>query len=667
MWRSLTLAVALCAALSPALQAATVTSDGIGGLTEPAPGAVDVTALADALATDADFGAALAAARGLRDAAPRTALPRQLLAAAQAASGDGAAAQATLDGIAVTAARVPAGEGWERIARALLARQQGMQDAAAVHARRAIDAAPDNAYARNVAGSIAVQAGDLAAAADHFTAAVDRAPDAVTYRANLGAALVALRQYDQADTVLSAVLRQAPDNCTALVAAGAMLRSTRQPAAAAEAFAQCLAAQPAQPVAALQLVEIHLERGAPDTAALVVDRHAAAFDDPQFMLGVIAIHNSDGAAAVRHLDAAINRNGAALNMTLAQALEGRFADGAARAADVARMGAPAAWSIHAGLAAAASIPPATDMPANTPSAGAFAALADPGAAGPVAQVAAAAGEIVTGVRLDGATEADLAAFATGPARSAVILGLVLEGTGFPTAARTAYGRAVEQAPGAALPLALLAHASEGVDPEAAIAHNEAALALSPTLWLANRRLGTLYARQGMFAKATGLLAAAAAARPDDGTLLLLGLAAERNDDIPVAIDAYERLVAAAPDDALALNQYAWLLVRKTDDLDRALALATKADALSPGNATILDTLGWVKFRLGDVAGSLRALRAAYGELGAAVFEPAVGLVRDAVEAGDPAAARAVLAHLDAVAGGQATGEAIDAARALVDG
>jgi tetratricopeptide (TPR) repeat protein len=243
----------------------------------------------------------------------------------------------------------------------------------------------------------------------------------------------------------------------------------------------------------------------------------------------------------------------------------------------------------------------------------------------------------------------------------------LEGTGFGTAARVAYRRAVEHAPGAALPLALLAHASEVLDPEAAIDGYSAALAISPTLWLANLRLGALRSRQGAFAEATGPLAAAAAVRPDGGTLLFLGMAAEGSNDIPLAIDTYERLVAVAPDEAVALNQYAWLLVRETDELDRALALATKADALNPGNAAILDTLGWVKFRLGDVNGSLQALRTAYQQLGETVFEPGVALVHNAVAAGDPAKAQAVLAHLDAVAGGLATGEAIDAARALVDG
>ncbi|MBP3533682.1 MAG: tetratricopeptide repeat protein [Alistipes sp.] len=62
--------------------------------------------------------------------------------------------------------------------------------------------------------------------------------------------------------------------------------------------------------------------------------------------------------------------------------------------------------------------------------------------------------------------------------------------------------------------------------------------------------------------------------------------------------AFERALKYYPDNASVLNNYAYFLSVEGRNLDRALAMATRATAISQNNATFLDTLAWVFYRLG---------------------------------------------------------------------
>jgi putative PEP-CTERM system TPR-repeat lipoprotein len=97
------------------------------------------------------------------------------------------------------------------------------------------------------------------------------------------------------------------------------------------------------------------------------------------------------------------------------------------------------------------------------------------------------------------------------------------------------------------------------------------------------------------------------------------IAGKRYDE---AIALHEALIAARPDNALVLNNLAWLYQRKQDG--RALALAERAHELAPQNLEITDTLAWLVEKSGDNARALALL---------------------APFAGDPAASPAMLYHL----------------------
>ncbi len=66
-----------------------------------------------------------------------------------------------------------------------------------------------------------------------------------------------------------------------------------------------------------------------------------------------------------------------------------------------------------------------------------------------------------------------------------------------------------------------------------------------------------------------------------------------------AFEAYERTLRNDPDNVLVLNNYAYYLAVKGQDLDKALEMSTKAIAAEPDNPVYLDTHAWVLYMKGD--------------------------------------------------------------------
>ena len=66
-----------------------------------------------------------------------------------------------------------------------------------------------------------------------------------------------------------------------------------------------------------------------------------------------------------------------------------------------------------------------------------------------------------------------------------------------------------------------------------------------------------------------------------------------------AFDAYERTLRNDPDNVLVLNNYAYFLAVKGQDLGKALEMSTKAIAAEPDNPTYLDTHAWVLYKKGN--------------------------------------------------------------------
>lgn len=100
-----------------------------------------------------------------------------------------------------------------------------------------------------------------------------------------------------------------------------------------------------------------------------------------------------------------------------------------------------------------------------------------------------------------------------------------------------------------------------------------------------------------------------AQHPEDQPIrFLLASAQVTTEQNDAAIENFRTLLQAQPDNAVALNNLAWLL--REQDTEAALGHAEKAVALAPEAAPMRDTLGMILLEKGDYAAAVRELREA---------------------------------------------------------
>jgi len=100
--------------------------------------------------------------------------------------------------------------------------------------------------------------------------------------------------------------------------------------------------------------------------------------------------------------------------------------------------------------------------------------------------------------------------------------------------------------------------------------------------------------------------------PDNVDLLYeRALMAEKLNRIDVAEKDLRRILKQDPKNPNALNALGYTLADRTSRYTEALALIEQALALKPDDPFILDSLGWVYYRLGNHAEATRYLRAAF--------------------------------------------------------
>jgi tetratricopeptide (TPR) repeat protein len=101
-------------------------------------------------------------------------------------------------------------------------------------------------------------------------------------------------------------------------------------------------------------------------------------------------------------------------------------------------------------------------------------------------------------------------------------------------------------------------------------------------------------------------------RPDNQNLILgraeLLLQVGRLDE---AIVEYRAAVKRWPDSAMAMNALGYTLADRTDQYDEAEKLIRKALAMNPESPAIIDSLGWVLYKLGQHEEGLAELQRAY--------------------------------------------------------
>lgn len=118
---------------------------------------------------------------------------------------------------------------------------------------------------------------------------------------------------------------------------------------------------------------------------------------------------------------------------------------------------------------------------------------------------------------------------------------------------------------------------------------------------------------GAYKKAFQLLSSALEALPDYPDLLYdRALAAEKIGKSDVMEKDLRKLIQMRPDHAHAYNALGYGLAEHSNRLPEALKLIEKAIELSPNDPYIMDSLGWVHYRMGNLNQGLSYLRQAFG-------------------------------------------------------
>jgi tetratricopeptide (TPR) repeat protein len=126
--------------------------------------------------------------------------------------------------------------------------------------------------------------------------------------------------------------------------------------------------------------------------------------------------------------------------------------------------------------------------------------------------------------------------------------------------------------------------------------------------------GELLVQEGVLIEALTLYDTALKANPDDTELLYArALLHERMNRFDLSEADLRTSITLDGDDARALNALGYLLTTRTTRFEEAAKLIAKAQALSPNDPAILDSMGWVQFKLGKPKDALPWLEKAYAQ------------------------------------------------------
>ncbi len=127
--------------------------------------------------------------------------------------------------------------------------------------------------------------------------------------------------------------------------------------------------------------------------------------------------------------------------------------------------------------------------------------------------------------------------------------------------------------------------------------------------------GEILQEMGLHKEVMAYCGDALAQYPDSQPLLYLrALSAASLNRLDVVEQDLTRILRQTPDHADALNALGYTLADQTDRYQEALEYIQRAFALKPDAAAILDSMGWVQYRLGHYAEALRYLRQAMDKM-----------------------------------------------------
>ncbi|MGD2137766.1 MAG: tetratricopeptide repeat protein [Gammaproteobacteria bacterium] len=124
--------------------------------------------------------------------------------------------------------------------------------------------------------------------------------------------------------------------------------------------------------------------------------------------------------------------------------------------------------------------------------------------------------------------------------------------------------------------------------------------------------GQVLSDAGLYRKAHGLYSSALESFPDNEDLLYArALVSEKLGQISAAERDMRQILINDPDNARTLNALGYTLADRTDRYEEALTYITRAYEQKPDDPAIIDSMGWVQFRLGNLEEARRYLERAW--------------------------------------------------------
>lgn len=164
------------------------------------------------------------------------------------------------------------------------------------------------------------------------------------------------------------------------------------------------------------------------------------------------------------------------------------------------------------------------------------------------------------------------------------------------------------------------------DMPAAEAAYQRSVELDPNDMAGYEQLAYFYRVTGQLDKTINTYERALDSNPSSARLHhFLAVLYELNAKPDEAIEHYGEAIENDPRLGESMNNLAYLLAERGDDLDRALDLAQEAKALLPDSANAADTLGWVLFKRGIPQAAVGYLREA--EAGMDPSDENIGVIR----------------------------------------
>jgi tetratricopeptide (TPR) repeat protein len=160
--------------------------------------------------------------------------------------------------------------------------------------------------------------------------------------------------------------------------------------------------------------------------------------------------------------------------------------------------------------------------------------------------------------------------------------------------------------------ARLGRVDEGLHQLEVLAEKQTSWDLRVRAYLAQ---GEILASKKRYAEGLEMYSRALEQKPDDADLLYArALMAEKVDRIDITEADLLKLLSAQPENANALNALGYTLADRTERLEEARDYIKRAAELVPDDPAILDSLGWVSYRLGNMQDALKWLGMAFERL-----------------------------------------------------